>query len=78
MPSLRRAPSSFSPSTDVMAKPETVAADRRKIRDGLASLKEMDGLIGMVQRTPDGEAIKPYVYVNAVYGNWNILHTPIF
>lgn len=62
----------------VMAKPETVAADRRKIRDGLASLKEMDGLIGMVQRTPDGEAIKPYVYVNAVNGNWNILHTPIF
>jgi branched-chain amino acid transport system substrate-binding protein len=62
----------------VMAKPETVAADRRKIRDGLASLKEMDGLIGMVQRTPDGEAIKPYVYVNAVNGNWNILHTPNF
>lgn len=62
----------------VMAKPETVAADRRKIRDGLASLKEMDGLIGMVQRTPDGEAIKPYVYVNAVNSNWNILHTPIF
>ena len=62
----------------VMAKPETVAADRRKIRDGLASLKEMDGLIGMVQRTTDGEAIKPYVYVNAVNGNWNILHTPNF
>lgn len=62
----------------VMAKPETVAADRRKIRDGLASLKEMDGLIGMVQRTPDGEAIKPYVYVNAVNGNWNVLHTPNF
>ena len=65
-------------TTGVLAKPETVAADRRKIRDGLASLKEMDGLIGMLQRTPDGEAIKPYVYVNAVNGNWNILHTPNF
>ena len=64
-------------TTGVMAKPETVAADRRKIRDGLASLKEMDGLIGMLQRTPDGEAIKPYVYVNAVDGSWNVLHTPI-
>jgi len=41
-------------------KPDTVAADREKMRAGLAALKETDGLLGKVGRTADREAIKPF------------------
>ena len=45
----------------IMAKPDTVQADRNKMREGLAALKETNGLLGKVGRTPDREAIKPYL-----------------
>ncbi len=61
----------------VMAKPDTVQADRRKIRDGLAALKTTEGLLGTIKRTPEGEAIKPYVYVHAQKGQWAVLHNPM-
>jgi len=60
----------------VMGKPETLQADRRKIRDGLAALKQTEGLIGTVKRMPDGEAVKPFVYVHAQGQEWKILHDP--
>lgn len=63
--------------TGVMAKPDTVQADRRKIRDGLAALKETEGLLGTIKRTAEGEAIKPYVYVQARNGQWAVLHNPM-
>lgn len=63
-------------TSGVMAKPDTLQADRRKIRDGLAALKETDGLLGKIQRTDEGEAIKPYVYVHAKSGSWAVLHNP--
>ena len=59
-----------------MGKPDTLAADRRKIRDGLANLKTTKGLLGTIKRTADGEAIKPYVYVHAASGQWAVLHDP--
>jgi branched-chain amino acid transport system substrate-binding protein len=61
----------------VMAKADTVQADRRKIRDGLASLKTTEGLLGTIKRTAEGEAIKPYVYVHAQNGQWAVLHNPM-
>lgn len=60
----------------VMAKPDTVQADRRKIRDGLAKLKETDGLLGKNKRTADREALKPYLFVQAKGKEWTVLHTP--
>ena len=63
-------------SQKIMAKPDTVAADRVKMREGLAALKETNGLLGKVGRTADREAIKPYLYVHAKGGNWVVLHTP--
>lgn len=60
----------------VMGKGDTVQADRRKIRDGLAALKSTGGLIGSIQRTAEGEAVKPYVYVHAQGKEWKILHDP--
>ena len=59
-----------------MAKSDTVDADRAKIRDGLAALKETKGLLGTIKRTAEGEALKPYVYVHAKDGSWQVLHDP--
>ncbi len=60
----------------IMATPDTVQADRRKIHDGLAALKETKGLLGTIKRTEEGEAIKPYLYVHAQSGQWAVLHDP--
>ena len=64
-------------TTGVMAKPETLAEDRRKIRDGLEALVNVDGLLGEIGRVQDeGESIKPYVFVQAQSGDWNVVHDP--
>jgi branched-chain amino acid transport system substrate-binding protein len=60
----------------IMAKPDTVQADRNKMREGLAALKETKGLLGKVGRTADREAIKPYLYVHAKDGSWQVLYKP--
>src|SRR5262245_27991595 len=60
----------------IMAKPDTVQADRNKMREGLAALKETNGLLGKVGRTADREAIKPFLYVHAKDGSWLVLHKP--
>src|SRR5216683_2437802 len=60
----------------IMAKPDTVAADRAKMREGLAALKETMGLLGKVGRTADREAIKPFLYVHAKGGSWQVLYKP--
>jgi branched-chain amino acid transport system substrate-binding protein len=52
-------------------------ADRRKIRDGLAKLKETKGLMGVTKRTEDREADKPYLFVHANKGAWKVLHDPL-
>lgn len=55
----------------------SVQADRRKIRDALASIKTTKGLLGVSKRTEDREADKPYVFVHAKGGNWAVLHNPL-
>jgi branched-chain amino acid transport system substrate-binding protein len=64
-------------SEGVMAKPDTVQADRNKIRTGLANLKETDGLLGKSKRTEEREADKPYLFVHALSGNWVVLYNPL-
>jgi branched-chain amino acid transport system substrate-binding protein len=61
----------------VLAKADTVQADREKIRKGLAGLKQTEGLLGTIKRTDDREAIKPYLYVHAKDGKWAVLHNPL-
>ncbi len=60
----------------IMAKPETIRADRQKMRDALASMKESSGLLGKVGRTDDREAIKPFLFVQAQKGEWAVAHKP--
>ena len=63
-------------AAEITADGDLVDADRRNVRDGLANLKESDGLLGKIQRTDEGEAIKPCLYVHAQAGEWAILHDP--
>ena len=60
----------------IMGRPDTVQADRLKMRDGLAAMKQTTGLLGKVGRTDDREAIKPFLFVQAKGGNWTVAHTP--
>ncbi len=64
-------------SVGITGDPSKLQAERRQIRDGLAALKTTQGLIGTVERVPDeGEARKPYVFVQARSGNWEVVHDP--
>jgi branched-chain amino acid transport system substrate-binding protein len=63
-------------SEKVLARPDTVQADRRKIRDGLAKLKTTDGLLGVTKRE-EREAEKPFVFVRAKNGQWAVYHNPL-
>jgi branched-chain amino acid transport system substrate-binding protein len=60
----------------VMGRPETLAADRRKIREGLAAMKQSQGLLGPVTRGADREAIKPFLFVQVRRGAWTVAHQP--
>jgi branched-chain amino acid transport system substrate-binding protein len=60
----------------IMAKPETIKADRLKMRDALANMKESTGLLGKVGRTDDREAIKPFLFVQAKKGEWTVAYKP--
>ncbi len=60
----------------IMAKPETIKADRLKMRDALAGMKESYGLLGKVGRTEDREATKPFLFVQAKKGEWTVAHKP--
>ena len=60
----------------IMAKPDTVQADRNKMRQGLAALKETMGCWARSGARADREAIKPFLYVHAKGGSWLVLHKP--
>ncbi len=60
----------------IMGRPDTLQADRLKMRAGLAALRETQGLLGKVGRTADREAVKPFLFVQAKGGTWAVAHTP--
>jgi branched-chain amino acid transport system substrate-binding protein len=60
----------------IIAKPETIQADRARMREALASVKETTGLLGKVGRTDDREAVKPFLFVQANKGAWTVAHKP--
>ena len=60
----------------IMGKPDTLAADRVKMREGLTALKQTTGLLGPVNRGADREAIKPFLFVQAKSGEWTVAHKP--
>ena len=61
----------------ITGDPSKVSEERAKIRDGLEALETTQGLLGTVTRVQDeGEALKPYVFVQAKGGNWEVVHDP--
>ena len=60
----------------IVARPETIQADRQKMREALASMKQTTGLLGKVGRTDDREAVKPFLFVRAEKGAWTVAHKP--
>ncbi|MAI57848.1 MAG: ABC transporter substrate-binding protein [Rhodobacteraceae bacterium] len=64
-------------SVGITGDPANLQDERRKIRDGLEALETTEGLLGTVSRVQDeGEALKPYVFVQAQSGNWEVIHDP--
>jgi branched-chain amino acid transport system substrate-binding protein len=60
----------------ISATPASVAADRRKLRDGLAGLDTMQGVLGTIQRRADRESLKPFVLAQVQGGEWKVVFTP--
>lgn len=64
-------------SSGVMANPDTLMEDRRKVRDGLEALSSVDGLMGEISRIQDeGESVKPFVFVQAQSSEWKVVYDP--
>ena len=61
----------------IVGSPDSIAADRRKLRDDLARLQRFEGLLGRVERTPDRESRKPFVFVEAHRDGWKVVHGPV-
>jgi branched-chain amino acid transport system substrate-binding protein len=61
----------------IVARPESLAQDRRRLRDGLAALGTMQGLLGAIERTPDRESRKPFVILQARRGEWRVVDQPV-
>jgi branched-chain amino acid transport system substrate-binding protein len=57
----------------IVPTPVSVKADRRKLRDGLAGLETMQGLLGIIGRRADRESLKPFVLVQAQNSEWKVV-----
>lgn len=60
----------------ILPTPASVKSDRRKLRDGLAGLDTMQGLLGIITRRQDRESLKPFVLVQARSSDWRVVFTP--
>ena len=61
----------------VTGDPANIEKERLAVRNGLEALETTEGLIGQITRVQDeGEALKPYVFVQAQSGNWTVIHDP--
>ena len=69
-------------NTDVQLKPETLAADRRKIRDYVAKVGTWKGLLGLIvsnnktSAKHDGDINKPWLLAQAKGAKWGIYWRP--
>ncbi len=57
----------------IVPSPLTTASDRRKLRDTLAHLQTMNGVMGTIDRTANRESLKPFVLVRAEHGVWKVI-----
>jgi len=68
--------------TGIENTPESLAADRRKLRDALAAVRSFDGMIGPIAINPETHPTKPREAEKELFllqvkgGQWTILHSP--
>src|SRR5262249_205558 len=60
----------------IVPTPPSVNADRRKLRDGLAGLETMPGVLGTIKRRVDRESLKPFVLAQVKGAEWKVVFTP--
>jgi branched-chain amino acid transport system substrate-binding protein len=64
-------------ASKITGDPSKLQDERLQIRDGLEALETTEGLLGKVTRVQaEGEALKPYVFVQANNGSWDVVHDP--
>jgi branched-chain amino acid transport system substrate-binding protein len=68
--------------TSIENTPESLAADRRKLRDALAAVRTFNGMIGSIAINPETHPTKPREAEKELFllqvkgGQWTILHSP--
>ena len=60
----------------ITAKSDTLAEDRAKFRDALATITSTLGLVGPITRDAEGEAHKPYMFIQLIDGKWKVIFDP--
>lgn len=64
-------------NTDIKNRRDTLAEDRRKIRDKLASMKDWENPLGLeLSMQPNGDIARPYVYVQIRDGDFQLWWDP--
>jgi branched-chain amino acid transport system substrate-binding protein len=57
----------------VVPSPQSTVSDRRQLRDALARLQGIQGVMGTITRTTERESLKPFVLVHAERGSWKVI-----
>jgi branched-chain amino acid transport system substrate-binding protein len=60
----------------IVPTPMSVNVDRRRLRDGLAGLDTMQGVLGTINRRTDRESLKPFVLARVKGAEWKVVFTP--
>jgi branched-chain amino acid transport system substrate-binding protein len=67
---------------DIQNTPESLGADRRKLRDAIAQIGSFEGMIGPIKLNPESDPQKPREAEKELFllqvkgGKWTVLHSP--
>jgi branched-chain amino acid transport system substrate-binding protein len=67
---------------DIQNTPDSLMADRRKLRDAIANVRSFDGMIGPIKINPESDPQKPREAEKELFllqvkgGQWTVLHSP--
>jgi len=67
---------------DIQNTPESLASDRRKLRDAIAQIGSFEGMIGPIKLNPESDPKKPREAEKELFllqvksGQWTVLHSP--
>jgi branched-chain amino acid transport system substrate-binding protein len=67
---------------DIQNTPESLASDRRKLRDAIAQIGSFEGMIGPIKLNPESDPQKPREAEKELFllqvkgGQWTVLHSP--